>query len=125
MSSLDTLTLNTKTAKTNASIRLVAFAQTNPWDPIKVRTLFGPLPYGRQLTSPLSVVIQYDDETEEYIVSEPCFHMHASASTEAEALESFRRVFSGYLDVLAAQEEKLGPHLREQLQYLRSCIKPM
>jgi hypothetical protein len=125
LSSLDTLTLNTRTAKTNASVRLVAFAQTNPWYPIKVRTLFGPLAYGRQLISPLSVVVEYDDETEEYIVSEPCFHMHASASTEAEAIASFRRVFSGYLDVLAAQEEKLGPHLREQLQYLRSYIKPM
>ncbi len=125
MSSLDSLTLNTKTAKTNASVRLVAFAQTNPWDPIKVRTLFGPLPYGRQLACPLSVVVDYDDETEEFIVSEPCFHIHASASTEAEAIESFRRVFSGYLDVLTAQEERLSPHLREQLQYLRSCIKPM
>lgn len=125
MSSLNTLTLNTKTAKTNAFVRLIAFAQTNPWDPIKVRTLFGPLPYGRQLACPLSVVVDYDDETEEYIVSEPCFHMHASASTEAEAIESFRRVFSGYLDVLTAQEEKLSPHLHEQLQYLRACIKPM
>jgi hypothetical protein len=125
LSSLDTFTLNTKIAKTNASVRLVGFAQTNPWYPIKVRTLFGSLPYGRQLANPLSVVVDYDDETEEYIVSEPCFHMHASAPTEAEAIEAFRRVFSGYLDVLTAQEEKLSPHLREQLQYLRLCIKSM
>lgn len=125
MSGLDTLTLKTKTAKTSASVQLVAFAQTNPSYPLKVRTLFGPLPYERQLACPLSVVVEYDDETEEYIISEPRFHMHASAPTEAEAIAAFRRVFSGYLDVLAAQEEKLGPHLREQLRYLRSCIKPM
>jgi hypothetical protein len=125
VSSLNTFTLSTRTAKTNASVRLVGFAQTNPYDPIKVRTLFGPLSQSRQLACPLSVVVEYDDETEEYIVSEPRFHIHASASTEAEAIASFRRVFSGYLDVLAAQEEKLAPHLREQLQYLRSYIRPM
>jgi hypothetical protein len=124
LSNPNTLTLNTKTAKTNAFVRMATFAYTNPYDPIKVRTIFGPLPYGRQLTHPLSVVVDYDDETQEYIVSEPRFYMHASAPTEVEAIPSFRRVFSGYLDVLTAQEEKLGPRLREQLQYLRSYIKP-
>jgi len=49
--------------------------------------------------------------------------MHASAPTEAEAIAAFRRIFSGYLDILASQEETLGARMREQLQYLRSTIK--
>ena len=56
-------------------------------------------------------------------MSEPRFHMHASASTEDEALAAFRRVLSGYLDILEEQEEKLGPSLQKQLKYLRSMIK--
>ena len=87
-----------------------------------VYSLDGSLPGGRWLASPLTVLIEYDDG--EFIVSEPRFHMHASASTKVEALAAFRRIFSGYLDVLAAQEETLGTHLYEQLQYLRSAIRP-
>ena len=74
----------------------------------------------RRLYRPLTVAIEYDEE--EVVVSEPRFHIHASASTEAEALASFRRIFSGYLDVLSTREEKLDPYLREQLAYLRSYI---
>lgn len=87
-----------------------------------VYSLDGPLPGGRYLASPLTVLIEYDDG--EFIVSEPRFHMHASAPTKAEALVAFRRIFSGYFDVLSSQEESLGLHLREQLQYLRSAIRP-
>jgi hypothetical protein len=86
-------------------------------------TIDGALPNGRWLTHPLTVLIEYDDE--EVVVSEPHFHIHASAATEAEAIAAFRRVFSGYLDVLASQEESLGAHLRDQLQYLRSAIRPV
>jgi hypothetical protein len=50
--------------------------------------------------------------------------MHAAAPTEAEALEAFRRIFSGYLDVLSSRESRLDPYLREQLAYLRSYIRP-
>jgi len=81
----------------------------------------GPLPNGRRFAYPLSILIEYDDD--EVIVSEPRFHMHASAPTEAEAIAAFRRIFSGYLDILASQEEMLGARMREQLQYLRSTIK--
>lgn len=87
-----------------------------------IYALEGPLPGGRWFTSPLTVLIEYDDG--EFIVSEPRFHMHASASTKVEALAAFRRIFSGYLDVLTSQEETLGIPLREQLQYLRSAIRP-
>jgi hypothetical protein len=85
------------------------------------RIIDGPLPKGRWLAHPLTVLIEYDDG--EVVVSEPHFHMHAAAPTEAEAIAAFRRVFSGYLDVLASREEKLGTQLREQLQYLRSAIR--
>ena len=95
--------------------------QEKPTSP-SVYSLDGPLPGGRYLASPLTVLIEYDDG--EFIVSEPRFHMHASASTKMEALAAFRRIFSGYLDVLTSQEETLGTHLREQLQYLRSAIRP-
>ncbi len=83
-------------------------------------TIAGALPDGRWLASPLTVVIEYDEE--EVVVSEPRFHIHASASTEADALASFRRIFSGYLDMLSTREEKLDPYLCEQLAYLRSYI---
>jgi hypothetical protein len=66
------------------------------------------------------VAIGYDEE--EVVVSEPHFHIHASASTEAEALASFRRIFSGFLDVLSSREEQLDSYLCEQLAYLRSYI---
>lgn len=85
------------------------------------RVIDGSLPKGRWLAHPLTVLIEYDDG--EVVVSEPHFHMHASAPTEAEAIAAFRRIFSGYLDVLASREEKLGTQLREQLEYLRSAIK--
>jgi len=48
--------------------------------------------------------------------------MHAAAPTEAEALEAFKRIFSGYLDSLTRREKTLGPQLRDQLNYLRSII---
>ena len=86
------------------------------------RRITGLLPGGRRLTRPLTVAVEHDDG--EVIVSEPLFHMHAAAPTEAEALEAFRRIFSGYLDVLSSRESRLDPYLREQLAYLRSYIRP-
>ena len=84
-------------------------------------SLDGSLPGARCLTFPLTVLIEYDDG--EFIVSEPCFHMHASAPTKVEAIAAFRHIFSGYLNILASQEQTLGTQLREQLQYLRSAIR--
>ena len=40
-----------------------------------------------------------------------------------EAIASFKRVLSGYLDDLASDEERLSEYLYKQLQYLRSVIK--
>jgi predicted RNase H-like HicB family nuclease len=91
------------------------------YHPPTLRAISGTLPDRRWLAHPVIVLVEYDDG--EFVVSEPHFHMHASASTEAEAVEAFRRIFAGYLDVLEAEEETLSPRLREQLQYLRSCIR--
>jgi hypothetical protein len=91
----------------------------NPSKP-RARMLYGLLPDGRRLAKPLKVVIEYDEE--EVVVSEPYFHIHASAPTEEEAIKAFRRVFAGYLDFLSAQENSLGTELYKQLQYLRSYI---
>ncbi len=91
--------------------------------PATVRSIYGSLPKGRELIHPISIVVEHDDDDDEFVVSEPRFHMHASAPTEAEAIAAFRRVLSGYLDVLEEQEEKLGPSLKKQLVYLRSMIK--
>lgn len=88
--------------------------------PPHFRTIIGALPGGRRLVHPLNVMIEYDDE--EVVVSEPRFHMHASAPTEAEALIAFRRILSGYLDSLTRREKTLGPPLWDQLNYLRSLI---
>ena len=90
------------------------------YSPPAYRRITGLLPGGRRLTRPLTVAVEYDDG--EVIVSEPLFHMHAAAPTEAEALEAFKRIFSGYLDLLTRREKTLGPQLRDQLNYLRSII---
>ncbi len=94
--------------------------QLRIFSPSIFRTITGTLPGGRWLTHPLGVKVEYDNE--EVVVSEPRFHIHASAASEAEALAAFRRIFSGYLDVLASREDKLDSYLREQLAYLRSYI---
>ena len=90
------------------------------YSPPTYRRITGLLPGGRRLTRPLTVAVEYDDG--EVIVSEPLFHMHAAAPTEAEALEAFKRIFSGYLALLTRREKTLGPQLRDQLNYLRSII---
>jgi hypothetical protein len=88
--------------------------------PLTSLKITGTLPGGRRLAYPLYVMIAHDGG--EVVVSEPRFHMHASAPTTTEALVAFRRIFSGYLDILASREGRLDPYLREQLDYLRSYI---
>jgi hypothetical protein len=61
--------------------------------PTTSRTIAGSLPGGRRLLHPLTLMVEYDDG--EVIVSEPLFHMHAAAPTEIEAIEAFKRIFSG------------------------------
>ncbi len=89
--------------------------------PQTFQTITGPLPGGRRLTRPLTVVIKADDE--EIVVSEPCFHLHAVGSTISEALAEFRHILSEELDELTADEEELGPRLQAELQYLRDLIR--
>ncbi len=36
--------------------------------------------------------------------------------------KAFKRIFSGYLDILSSDEETLSPYLRDQLERLRSPI---
>jgi len=78
----------------------------------------GVLPGGKRLAHPVLVVVEYDDD--EVVVTEPRFYMHASGSTESEAIEAFRRIFVGYLPFLEKQEERLSAPLLEQLDYLSS-----
>jgi hypothetical protein len=85
------------------------------------RAIEGPLPGGKRLILPLIVQIEEDDG--EILVSEPHFSMHASGYTIAEAISHFKRVLSEELDLLSADEEKLGPRLQAQLQYLRKAIR--
>ena len=81
----------------------------------------GALPDGRWLAQP--VVVQIEDDNGEVIVCEPHFNMHASGATVQEAIDAFKRIFSGYLDVLSEDEESSGSYLHEQLEYLRSTIR--
>jgi len=88
--------------------------------PTIITNIEGPLPDGRRLIHPITIVIEFDDE--EVVVSERRFHMHASVPTETETLNAFRRILSGYLDSLTRREKTLGQPLLEQLNYLRSII---
>jgi len=81
----------------------------------------GLLPGGRWLAHPLVVQVEEDDG--EVLVTEHQFYMHASGPTVVEAIEVFKRIVSGYLDVHSSSEETLGPYLRDQLEYLRSAIR--
>jgi hypothetical protein len=59
----------------------------------------------------------------EYVVTELKYHMHGEGSTIPEAIEAFRRIFLGYLDILSEEEDNLSSYLYEQLEYLRSAIR--
>jgi hypothetical protein len=85
-------------------------------------TIDGALPYGRRLRRPMPIVVEQDDD--EILVSEPAFQMHAGGATEAQALDAFRRIISGYIDVLESKESRLGEAARDQSAYLRSFIGP-
>ena len=89
--------------------------------PPTVYTIDGPLPGGRYLAHPLAVLVEEDEG--EFLASEPHYYIHASGSTVPEAIASFKRVLSGYLDDLASDEERLSEYLHKQLQYLRSVVK--
>lgn len=80
----------------------------------------GRLPGGRWLSSPITVKIEEDDG--EFVVSELKYYMHGEGSTISEAIEAFKRIFSGYLNVLSEEENNLSSYMHEQLEYLRSVI---
>ena len=89
--------------------------------PPTVYTVDGPLPGGRYLAHPLAVLVEEDEG--EFLASELHYYIHAPGSTVLEAIASFKRVLSGYLDDLASDEDRLSEYLHKQLQYLRSVIK--
>jgi predicted RNase H-like HicB family nuclease len=99
--------------------------RTSPQQSVTQPTIFisiaGLLPGGRWLTYPIVVKIQDDDG--EYVVTELKYYMHGAGSTISEAIEAFKRIFSGYLDVLSEEEDNLSSYLHEQLEYLRSAIR--
>src|SRR6266851_6835345 len=119
-----TATVTTQSPHTDSNVRFLADSSSTFQPPRQRPTIItnieGPLPGGRRLIHPITIVIEFDDE--EVVVSERRFHMHASAPTETEALNAFRRILSGYLDSLTRREKTLGQPLLEQLNYLRSVI---
>ncbi len=84
-------------------------------------TIAGSLPGRRWFTYP--IVVKIEDDDGEYVVTELKYHMHGEGSTIPEAIEAFRRIFSGYLDLLSEEEDNLSSYLYEQLEYLRSAIR--
>lgn len=83
-------------------------------------SLTGSLPGDKQFLHPITIKIEDDDD--EFVVSEPRYHIHGEGSTIPEAIEAFKRIFSGYLDVLIEEEGNLSDYMHEQLDYLRSMI---
>jgi hypothetical protein len=84
-------------------------------------TIAGSLPGRRWLIYP--IVVKIEDDDGEYVITELKYHMHGEGSTIPEAIEAFRRIFSGYLDLLSEEEDNLSSYLHEQLEYLRSAIR--
>ena len=80
----------------------------------------GQLPGGKQLLHPITIKIE--DDNGEFVVSEPLYHIHGEGSSIPEAIEAFKRIFSGYLDILSEEEGNLSPYMYEQLEYLRSVV---
>ena len=52
-----------------------------------------------------------------------CNINRCEAPTLPEAIEAFKRIFSGYLDILSEEENNLSAYMHEQLEYLRSAIR--
>jgi hypothetical protein len=121
--SIITLNPSTRASSTSQYTR-VSFkpdARTLITRPAIFLTIAGPLPGRRWLTYP--IVIKIEDDDGEYVVTELKYHMHGEGSTIPEAIEAFRRIFSGYLDLLSEEEDNLSSYLYEQLEYLRSAIR--
>jgi hypothetical protein len=120
---MSTITLNPSSVKASstsqyARISLNPDAHTPP--PIFI-SVGGQLPGGRWLSHP--IIVKIEDDYGEFVVSELKYHMHGEGSTIAEAIEAFKRIFSGYLDILSEEENNLSSYMYEQLEYLRSAIR--
>ena len=83
--------------------------------------LTGTLLENRRIRGCLPLTVVFDPE--EVVISEPAFHMHASAPTFPEAVQAFRETLSDYMDLLEERRETLGRALQDQLAYLHSVIE--
>jgi hypothetical protein len=126
-----TITLNPSSVKASSAsqytrVSLNPDAHTTPSQqsftqpPIFI-SIGGHLSKGRWLTHPIVVKIEEDDG--EFVVSELKYHMHGEGSTIPAAIDAFKRIFSGYLDILLEEEDNLSSYMNEQLEYLRSAIR--
>src|SRR5947199_8913321 len=95
-------------------------AQQTVTQPAIFISIEGRLPDGRWLSHPVIVKIEDDGE---FVVSEPKYYIHGEGPTIPEAIEAFKRIFSGYLDILSEEEDNLSSYMFEQLEYLRSAIR--
>lgn len=87
--------------------------------PVKA-TLSGQLSADKVINEALDVVIDYEDD--EYIVSEPRFHIHGTGPTQNEAIAAFMRIISQIYDDLSEEADHLSKRMQAQLSYLQSKI---
>jgi hypothetical protein len=127
---MSTITLNPSSVKASSTsqytrVSLNPDAHTPSQQSVTQPQLFisigGQLPEGRRLTHPIIVKIEDDDG--EFVVSELKYHIHGEGSTIPKAIDAFKRIFSGYLDILSEEENNLSSFMYEQLEYLRSAIR--
>jgi hypothetical protein len=127
---MSTITLNPSSVKASSTsqhtrVSLNPDAHTPSQQSFTQPPLFisigGQLSEKRRLTHPIIVKIEDDDG--EFVVSELKYHIHGEGSTIREAIDAFKRIFSGYLDILSEEENNLSSFMYEQLEYLRSAIR--
>lgn len=108
-----------------AYISLKANAYTSNPQSITQSAIFiplsGSLSEKRWLSYP--IIVKIEDDCDEFIVSELKYHIHGVGPTIPAAIEAFKRIFSGYLDILSEEKDNLSAYMYEQLKYLRSAIR--
>ena len=126
-----TITLNPSSVKASSGsqythVSSIPDAHTTPSQqaftqpPIFV-SIGGHLSVRKWLTHP--IVVKIEDDEGEFVVSELKYHMHGEGSTIPVAIDAFKRIFSGYLDILSEEEDNLSSYMYQQLEYLRSAIR--
>jgi hypothetical protein len=126
-----TITLNPFSVKASSGsqythVSLVPDAHSTPSQQVFTQppifiSIGGQLSEKRWLTHP--IVVKIEDDDGEFVVSELKYHVHGEGSTIPEAITAFKRIFSGYLDILLEEEDNLSSYMNEQLEYLRSAIR--